>query len=220
MNWTETIDAYCERTDPSFWAEPLNAATNAAFLIAAFIMWRRVRGQGLPIATALTAILGLIGVGSFLFHTFATGWAALADTLPILLFILLYLFAANRHYWNMGIWASFGVTALFFPYAFATGAVFAALPFFQISASYWPVPLLISIYAFLLRSRAPVLTRGLMTGVMVFLVSITLRSVDELLCDSLPIGTHFFWHILNALMLAVMIEAYRRHMVASAAARG
>lgn len=30
-------------------------------------------------------------IGSFLFHTLATGWAALADTLPILLFILGYL---------------------------------------------------------------------------------------------------------------------------------
>ena len=28
------IDAYCERTDPSYWSEPVNAVTNAAFLIA------------------------------------------------------------------------------------------------------------------------------------------------------------------------------------------
>jgi hypothetical protein len=35
VNWSTPIDLYCERTDASFWAEPANALTNAAFLIAA-----------------------------------------------------------------------------------------------------------------------------------------------------------------------------------------
>ena len=42
--WSESIDLYCERTDPSFWAEPVNALTNIAFLIAAYAayrLWRR-----------------------------------------------------------------------------------------------------------------------------------------------------------------------------------
>jgi hypothetical protein len=30
MNWAESIDLYCERTDPSLWSEPLNALTNLA----------------------------------------------------------------------------------------------------------------------------------------------------------------------------------------------
>ena len=42
----EPIDAYCERTSAVYWAEPVNAVTNAAFLIAAVIMWRRT--EGLP----------------------------------------------------------------------------------------------------------------------------------------------------------------------------
>lgn len=40
-----TIDIYCERIDPTFWAEPLNAVSNGAFLIAAFaagyLVWQR-----------------------------------------------------------------------------------------------------------------------------------------------------------------------------------
>ena len=35
MDWSAPIDAYCERLGPQFWAEPVNAATNGAFLIAA-----------------------------------------------------------------------------------------------------------------------------------------------------------------------------------------
>ena len=35
--------------------------------------------------------------------------------------------------------------------------------------------------------------------------------IDETVCASVPVGTHFMWHILNALMLSWMIEVYRRH---------
>jgi hypothetical protein len=79
------IFAYCERgLDPAFWAEPLNALSNAAFLIAAWWAWRTWR-QSLQAGQAelgLVALLAVIGAGSFLFHTFATRWAALADVIP------------------------------------------------------------------------------------------------------------------------------------------
>ena len=35
-DWFEAIDNYCERTDASLWAEPLNAFSTLAF-IAAFV---------------------------------------------------------------------------------------------------------------------------------------------------------------------------------------
>ena len=62
MDWTAQIDGYCERLDGAFWAEPLNAWTNLAFLLAAWVMARRLRGarmQGarLPLARALVAVL-------------------------------------------------------------------------------------------------------------------------------------------------------------------
>jgi hypothetical protein len=44
VNWSEQIDAYCERTDFSYWSEPVNAVTNLAFLVAAVWMWRRTGG--------------------------------------------------------------------------------------------------------------------------------------------------------------------------------
>ncbi len=150
MEWTRGIDAYCERLDPGFWAEPVNAATNAAFLLAALIMWRRRGGQGL--AALLCAILGLIGIGSFLFHTFALAWAALADVLPILSYILAFVFAINRDVWGLRPWPAAGLTALFLPYATATVPLFQLVPGLGSSAAYAPVPLLILIYAFLLRA--------------------------------------------------------------------
>ena len=207
------VDGYCERTDFTFWSEPVNAATNAAFLLAAFVMWQRVRGAGLPLASAMCALLALIGIGSFLFHTFATLWGSIADTTPIGLFILLYVFAANRDYWGLKLPWAVMATAGFFPYVAVTLPLFQRLPFFGISAAYWPVPLLIALYAAGLRRRAPEAARGMALGTALLCLSLSFRSLDSILCGAFPPGTHFMWHLLNATMLGWMIEVYRRHML-------
>ena len=212
MDWFQEIDGYCERASPAYWAEPINAVTNAAFLIAAFVMWRRLRGQGLPLAMLLVVILASIGVGSYLFHTHAQVWAAMADVLPILLYILIYIFAINRDVWCMRPLAAGVLTVLFIPYAAATIPLFQFVPGLGGSAAYAPVPLLILIYAFLLRSRVPETARGLAVGAIILIASITFRALDEPICGQIPLGTHFLWHILNAVMLGWMIEVYRRHM--------
>jgi hypothetical protein len=209
--WTARFDGYCERTDLTYWSEPVNAVTNAAFLIAALWMWRRVRRQGLPLAEALCAILFAIGVGSWLFHTHATAWAALADVAPIVGFILTYIYVANRHFVGLSPGRAALATAAFVPYAALLVPAFGQLPFFSISAAYWPVPLLIALYALGLSRRAPRLARGLGIGAALLTLSLVFRSLDEIVCPALPLGMHFLWHILNAIMLGWMIEVYRRH---------
>lgn len=209
MDWTRAIDAYCERTDASFWSEPVNAVTNVAFVIAAVIMWSRSDSHWE--ARTLSAILFAIGVGSFLFHTFATPWASAADVTPILLFSLFYIFLANRDFWQLPIWiAALGALA-FIPYAMVLTPVFAAIPFFNVSSFYWPLPLLIGTYAVLLRKRHPTTARNLAIGAALLCLSLTARSVDEGLCHHAPLGTHFLWHILNAIMLGWMILVLHRH---------
>jgi len=79
------------------------------------------------------------------------------------------------------------------------------------SASYAPVPLLIAVYALLLRHRCPDTARGLAIGAGILVVSLTFRTLDRPLCDAFPLGTHPMWHILNAVMLGWMIEVGRRH---------
>ncbi len=208
----QQIDGYCERTDASYWSEPVNAVTNLAFLLAAWVMWRRVRGAGLPLATAMVVTLAAIGVGSYLFHTHATVWGAIADTAPIAGFILLYLFAANRDFWQLPLRWALIATAGFVPFVAVTLPAFQALPFFEISAAYWPVALLIGLYSLGLRSRAPATAWGLGLGAGLLCLSLVLRSVDDAVCGAIPLGTHFMWHLLNGLMLGWMIEVYRRHM--------
>ncbi len=61
MDWFQAVDAYCERTGPDYWSEPLNALTNLAFLLAALWVWPATRGY--PVARALAVNLGIIGIG-------------------------------------------------------------------------------------------------------------------------------------------------------------
>jgi hypothetical protein len=211
----ERIDAYCERLGPEFWAEPVNALTNAAFLLVAVLMWRRWPGE--PLCRALSAVLFAIGIGSFLFHTFAVPWAAAADTLPILGYILLYVYAAHRRVWGHGLGLSLLFMLLTIPWIALLTSVFARLPGFAVSSFYWPVPTLILLHAWLLRARAPAVARGFAVGASILAVSLTFRSLDEAVCDAIPVGTHFLWHLLNALMLGWMIEVLGR---ASLAGRG
>ena len=116
MALSERLNNYCERLGPEFWSEPLNAVTNAAFLVAAllaFVLWRRKTPDD-AVGLILILIVFLTGVGSFLFHTVATRWALLADVIPIALFIHLYLFWALKRYLEIPWWGSLLIVGVFF----------------------------------------------------------------------------------------------------------
>lgn len=219
MDWTAQIDIYCERVGFGFWAEPVNALTNLLYIAGAILMYRRTAGDGLPLARALAVTLGLIGIGSFLFHTLATGWAAAADSAPIGAFILIYLFAVNRDVIGLAGWAAGAATALYLPFVALVVPLLERNAFLAISNVYWTVPILLVLYA-------PVVTRiraatalGFLLGATLLSLSITVRSVDLPWCAAWPLGTHFGWHCLNSVMLPLMIEVYRRHMLATGQAR-
>jgi hypothetical protein len=77
--------------------------------------------------------------------------------------------------------------------------------------SYLPVPILILGYAALLRRRAPGAARGLAIGAGILGVSLVFRTVDQAVCGVVPVGTHFLWHVLNAVMLGWMIRVLVRN---------
>jgi hypothetical protein len=215
MDWFRAVDGYCERTDPGYWSEPLNALTNAAFLIAAWAAWRMAREAGDRGAEVLAALVAVIGVGSFLFHTHAEVWAAVADVVPIQAFILVYLGLATVRLFRAPWWGGVLAAAAFVPasalLARAIAAVFGPL---NGSVGYLPVPVLILAYAAALRSRAPEAAAGLALGAGMLAVSLVFRTIDREVCAAVPAGTHFLWHLLNAAMLWWMIRILVRHGLA------
>ena len=212
MDLSKPIDIYCERLDIGIWAEPINAVTNIAFILAAIIMW--LRCKNLVEGKILSFLLFSIGCGSFLFHTYAQTWAAILDVTAILIFILTYIFVANRRFLVWSKMVSLIGVILFFPYQLLLVSILSNIQFFGSSVQYIPVAILIFIYSGLLRKSEPNLSRGLFIGAAILCLSIISRTVDEPLCSILSVGTHFVWHILNAIMLSWMIEILRRHMLA------
>jgi len=216
MDLTASIDAYCERHGPEFWAEPINAVTNIAFIAAAMIGVREARRRGVFSGwiVILCALAFCIGVGSFLFHTFAQRWASIADVVPILLFILAYLFAA-AHYlfglrWRMAIPAAilaFGLALL------AREGMLALATKAQLNGSegYAPALALLLGSAILLTLMKHPAARWIGAASGVFVVSMVARSIDLALCEAFPIGTHFLWHGLNGLMIGLLLLGIIRH---------
>jgi hypothetical protein len=200
----EYVDAYCERLEPGLWAEPINLVTNLAFVIAALIVLPKVRhDRGAQLLCLITAIIGLAS-GSF--HSFATEWTGLADSLSIVAYILVYIFLATKRIFVVGNGLASLAVVGFIPYAAATIYGLSALVgSLNGSVVYLPVPILILIYAFFARTSFPHVARGLVIGVLILTLSQIMRTIDHAICDHIHIGTHFLWHCLNGLMLGWMI---------------
>ena len=212
MDLSQPIDIYCERLDIGMWAEPINAVTNIGFILTSIFMW--LRCKNLVEGRILSFILFSIGCGSFLHHTFAQTWAAILDVTAILIFILTYIFVANRRFLALSrVFSVIGVV-LFFPYQLLLASLLSNIQFFGSSVQYIPVAILIFIYSGLLRKSEPKLSRGLFIGATILCLSLVFRTIDEPLCSVLSAGTHFVWHIVNAIMLSWMIEILRTHMLA------
>ena len=222
--WNKQLFSYCERAlDGAFWAEPLNAISNAAFWIAAGLalaLWlRTARADRLAIDLVLIALVFTIGLGSFLFHTFATRWAVLADVFPITIFMLVYLGCALRRFlgWNW-ILTLLGVVVFFVTLQQAEKIHCGAGPCLNGSIGYVPAFLVLMLIGGLLVAKAHPAGRSLLGAGLIFAVSLSLRTIDRTICAATdigmldgPVGTHFFWHILNAILLYILIRAAILH---------
>jgi len=222
MDWNQHLNQYCERTSTAFWSEPLNAISNAAFIIAALFalqIWLKARSNAKNTqvtqtnaqdnaALVLIALLAIIGIGSFLFHTFATLWSMLADVIPIAIFMLVYFYLATRRYMGANLLISLGATLLFFgAMAFGPRLVEGII---GPTAGYFPALVAILLFASLTRSKNRQASNALLLAGTVFAISMGFRILDEPICSILPVGTHSLWHILNATVLFILIRAFIR----------
>jgi len=216
-SWLTPIDSYCERIDPGFWAEPLNALTNAAFLIAAlhaFAAWRR-KGAGDWASLWLITVTAVVGIGSFLFHTFANRWSLMADVLPIAVFIYSYFLLAMRRFIGLGLFGAIAATTLFAAFNMSfTRLWFGFFPGVSLngSVSYIPAALaMVAVGAGCLLLKIREAAGALLLAAAVFALSLLFRSIDSAICSAVPVGTHFLWHVLNALVLGILMHAAILH---------
>jgi hypothetical protein len=231
MNLGEHVFLYCERgTNAALLAEPFNAASNGAFLLAALaglvLVLLRPREERSADHYLLVGLVLLIGLGSLAFHLFATQGTELADVIPIFVFMLVYLgFALNR---LLGVPPGWTVLLLI-----AFTAIMAAttqvkcwdggigIPGADVqgvkqclngSIFYLPALGALIVVGLLLEERRHRAAPYLLWAAAIFAVSVTLRSLDMALCDQIvfagqKVGTHFAWHVLNGLALFLLLRA-------------
>lgn len=190
------IDNYCERLTPGLWAEPLNALTNLAFIAAAMLAWRLARQQdqlrGGPLMLILLMLT--IGIGSGLFHTFATRSTQLMDVIPIGLFQALFLWLYLRRIIAANMAVTLALMLLFAASAWLAGQF---IHLFNGSIGYAPALVFVCGLALWHRFHCPHEPNALLLAALLFLVSLLFRSIDQAICTNLPIGTHFLWHLGN-----------------------
>ena len=210
------LDVYCERAaSPGIWAEPLNAATNIAFRVAAGFAWRRFAAEpGLGWRNGwdvgiLILLLAAIGVGSGLWHTLASGWSLLADVLPITLFINVFLLSFA---WRVLRFGGLGVAALWIGYQLANAGLLAVVSPSALNGSVGYLPALgfLGLFWLLLLGRGHPMAPRMLACTLLFALSLTLRTADLSLCAAVPAGTHFLWHLLNALLLYLLLDGLIR----------
>ena len=211
----QPVDVYCERTSSAFWAEPVNALSNLAFLIAGFLILRfyliqcKERGEKTHKDFWILLLIGLIfivGIGSFLFHTFATLWALILDVVPIMLFGFIYLGVALKRVMKLNYIKS-GICLGLFILIFFNLDLILPEESLNRSGTYLPYLIALIIFAVILSFRKDPNSKTFWIASGLLACAFISRMVDMVLCPYFPLGTHFLWHILNGIMMYVVVKA-------------
>ena len=203
------LGLYRERNfSPDFWAEPVNALTNAGFLLAAFFAWDLAsrRRAMRPLTIILISMAGLIGFGSFYFHTVPNRFTLYVDIGPIALFQMLFLWLASHKMLSMNRWVSTGIVIG------VIGSSFALFPFRDpMNGSLFYVPSLVAMLTFgtLWAERSKTEPYLLLGAACCFTLALAARSADWTVLP--PVGTHFLWHLLNGAVVYLALRAWVVH---------
>lgn len=222
---TPFLAAYCERAGAAgALAEPLNALTNAAFLVAAVLIWRELQASAdLSLRcqwdiAALAAVVFVIGIGSAAWHIWPVRPTLLADVIPITVFIHVYLAVFIVRVlglswgWAVAIVAVYVAASFLVPPLLSTEALSG-------TAAYLPAYAMLAIMSAVLFATRDPRKWPLALALAIWTVSLLLRSVDGVACPWLPTGTHFLWHLSNAAVLFILLRILTCSASDAAAAR-
>jgi hypothetical protein len=200
------MDAYCERVGMGMFAEPLNAVSNVSFLLAALAAWILAQRTGTLSAgvQVLIALGASVGIGSILWHTYPTMLTLILDIVPILIFIVWFIWLYTRNVIGMRSLFAVATVAAFLL------ATFLAFPFSGVlhGAIVYSPGLVVTLVLGVFHARARRAARfTLLAAAGVYLVALFFRTIDNEVCPVLPIGTHFLWHLLIGLVTYLAMRA-------------
>tara|TARA_R110000868_G_scaffold117600_13_gene312453 strand:+ start:21582 stop:22232 length:651 start_codon:yes stop_codon:yes gene_type:complete len=208
MDWFQSIDFYCERVGAHFWAEPVNALSNIGFIAASFYGFYRWWGFRRKWLLSFACLSFVVGCGSFLFHTFANRWSHLADIIPIAFFMVSFLFFTQKEILKFSKSKTVLLTGLFLVVT-VLAEMYQPRHILNGSLGYLPAFLTLLGLTYLLVKKKNILNVHFQLSTLLFAGSLFFRTLDNELCDLIPLGTHWLWHLLNSALLAnLMVITY------------
>lgn len=206
----------CERTGTSFLSEPLNVLSSFAFIFVAMAIYRHyhrhedLEQKWIWDIHALTVITFLIGVNSIAFHAFPSRLTELADTVTIVLFIILYFWCVLFRIGRCNLFQA-GICFIAFV-GFSHILVHQFPRALNDSIGYLSSMIALIMIAVHLHLKARPSSSHFMLAAITGVVSLFCRAIDRELCDMIPTGTHFLWHMLNATLLYILLKQLVRNV--------
>jgi hypothetical protein len=211
------LTEYCERTDSSFWAEPLNAISNISFIIAGFLIIYLYKKYLIDSKKAensinyiekdfniiILSLLSItVGIGSFLYHTFHTQLTILGDLIPIAIFSFYTLYIGLRKNLEYDIKKSI-LFLIGFGLIMTYSMFFMDRSFMNGSIIYLPVPFALLYFSIFAKNKK----KEWIISTILFSFALLFRTIDSSICGINPHGTHFLWHLINGFTFFFMIKA-------------
>jgi len=194
--------------------EPLNTLTNIGFLVAAYLVFRLYwrdrdyKGKRMWDIYFLNLCMIFIGVGSISFHMYPSLYTELADTLFIILFIIVYFTSAMVRITSL---SKFQVAVAMMAFVFTTNSLVRYFPnAMNDSVAYLSSMGALIFIAFYLHIKRRAAATYFLIASVLGMVSLFFRVVDVEVCEEIPFGTHFIWHIMNSILLYILMKQLLR----------
>lgn len=206
----------CERTGSGVIAEPLNVLSSFAFMVVAVAIYRQyhrhedLQSKWIWDVHALTFITMLIGINSVAFHSFPNPTTELADTLTIVLFIILYFWSVL---FRIGRTTVFQAAVCFVAFVGFSHILVHQFPrALNDSIGYLSSMIALIMIAVHLHLKARPSSQHFMLAALVGVSSLFCRAIDRAICPETMVGTHFIWHMLNATLMYILLKQLVRNV--------
>lgn len=185
------IFQYCENYNLWVINQPLNILSNLAFLVCAYLIHRRYT---LPAIGRLALVTLCIGVGSIVWHSSEQYYGLVLDIIPIIIWVIMLLRIIYTNIYALSRHASTIWIIAFLILSVVTGITLEAImP--QMTGAFLPIAILAIVVGSKSGARA-FYAAGAALG-----VAMVMRIIDMDICQQLPIGTHWLWHVFCAVAI-------------------
>lgn len=191
------VPQYCERVGSGIFSEPINLLSNLAFFVSVILLYKLFKSRkniNFEYWFILTIFL-IVGVGSSLWHSLRIPLAFVLDAVPILVFLISLLVIILKE-----LTGSYKKAIVLTTVSFIFQVVISYLfsDFLNGSVLHFVSGIVFSGVIIWIYKKFNCIPGNIIAGLLLYILAMIFRSIDNLVCQYFSLGTHFIWHILNA----------------------